>query len=141
MCQLNTPGATFAALPYVNAMTDVTGFGLLGHLLEICEGSNMRASIAEQSLPLLPHVDEYRQAGCVPGGTDRNFASYGHNVPTLNPRQKELLCDPQTSGGLLVTVSAGKEKDFIHEASKLNFKLEPIGTLMEANGREKIIIT
>ncbi len=132
MCQLNLPGAAFANLPSVSAMTDVTGFGLLGHLLEVCEGSQVRARIQESALPLLPHVEEYRTAGCVPGGTERNFASYGHLGPDLSQRQKELLCDPQTSGGLLVAVSPEGEQAFLQEASRFDLDLKPIGELLEA---------
>ena len=133
MCQLNLPGAAFAKLPSVSAMTDVTGFGLLGHLLEVCEGSGVKAQIQESALPLLPHVEEYRVAGCVPGGTERNFASYGHKGPDLSQRQKELLCDPQTSGGLLVAVSPNGEEEFLRAAAQFDLELSPIGELLASD--------
>ncbi|MCL6271243.1 selenide, water dikinase SelD [Sansalvadorimonas sp. 2012CJ34-2] len=138
MCQLNLPGAAFAKLPCVSAMTDVTGFGLLGHLLEVCEGSGVKARIQESALPLLPHVEEYRAAGCVPGGTERNFASYGHKGPDLSQRQKELLCDPQTSGGLLVAVSPDGEEEFLKVASEFNLELSPVGELLEQDSNHLI---
>ena len=139
MCQLNLPGAEFARLPSVSAMTDVTGFGLLGHLLEICEGSGVRAYIDEQALPLLPHAEEYRQQGCVPGGTERNFASYGHKGPELSQRQKELLCDPQTSGGLLIAVSPEGVEEFKAMAQAHNLELAEVGYL-EAAGDNSILV-
>ena len=110
MCTLNKPGEAFARLSGVSAMTDVTGFGLLGHLLEMCEGSGLQAVVEEQQLPVLPHVDEYRTQGAVPGGTGRNFASYGDKASPLTERQRNLLCDPQTSGGLLVAVNPVSER-------------------------------
>ena len=85
-------------------MTDVTGFGLLGHLIEICEGSNLSAVVFSDKIKTLDGVKDYIAQGCVPGGTGRNFDSYGHKVGVLTEEQKAILCDPQTSGGLLVAV-------------------------------------
>ncbi len=104
MCRLNAIGAPLAQLEAVSAITDVTGFGLLGHLLEICEGSGLGAQVDYAAVPVLEAVRDYLARGAVPGGTGRNFASYGHKVGALAPEQQQLLCDPQTSGGLLVAV-------------------------------------
>ncbi|HWR95432.1 MAG TPA: selenide, water dikinase SelD [Arenimonas sp.] len=104
MCQLNSVGALVAHLDAVKAMTDVTGFGLLGHLLEMCEGSQVQASLRYASVPYLAPVKDYIAMGCVPGGTGRNFDSYGHKLGALSDEQRALLCDPQTSGGLLIAV-------------------------------------
>jgi selenide,water dikinase len=104
MCQLNDIGALAAQLPQVTAMTDVTGFGLAGHLLELCEGSGVNARLDFSQVPLLAPVVDYLALGCVPGGTARNFASYGQQLPPLDTMQRLLLCDPQTSGGLLISV-------------------------------------
>jgi selenide, water dikinase len=104
MCQLNKVGATLATLPGVTAMTDVTGFGLLGHLLEMCEGSQLRARVRLADVPALTNVQDYISKGCIPGGTLRNFESYGHKVSPMPDAVRTLLCDPQTSGGLLVAV-------------------------------------
>jgi len=105
MSELNKIGEQLGRLTSVTAMTDVTGFGLLGHLLEICQGSEVAAQLDFNRIPLLnPAVEEYRRLGCVPGGSTRNFASYGHHVSPLTEQQKQILCDPQTSGGLLVAV-------------------------------------
>ncbi len=104
MCMLNQVGSQVAHLDAVTAMTDVTGFGLLGHLLEMCEGSGLQASLRYASVPYLAPVKDYIALGCVPGGTGRNFASYGHKLGVLSDEQRALLCDPQTSGGLLIAV-------------------------------------
>lgn len=104
MCQLNTVGANVATLDGVKAMTDVTGFGLLGHLLEMCEGSAVQAKLQYKAIPFLAPVKNYIALGCVPGGTGRNFDSYGHKLGVLSNEQRALLCDPQTSGGLLIAV-------------------------------------
>ncbi|MDP6165399.1 MAG: selenide, water dikinase SelD [Gammaproteobacteria bacterium] len=105
MVKLNDIGASLATLEGVHAMTDVTGFGLLGHLLEVCQGSHLRATINESRVPLLTNLDYYLNLQAVPGGSTRNYASYGQHLPALTERQINVLCDPQTSGGLLVSVS------------------------------------
>jgi len=105
MCQLNRVGSALSALPGVHAMTDVTGFALMGHLLEMCEGSGVQAELQMASVPVMAPVADYIQQGCVPGGTGRNFASYGHKLGELTELQRSLLCDPQTSGGLLIAVA------------------------------------
>jgi selenide,water dikinase len=103
--RLNTPGIAFGAMPAVHALTDVTGFGLLGHLLEVCRASDCGATIDFASIPLLPGVDELAAAGIVTGASARNWAGYGEAI-TMAAGTPEiahaLLTDPQTSGGLLV---------------------------------------
>ncbi|SIN72005.1 selenophosphate synthase [Sulfurivirga caldicuralii] len=132
MCTLNCAGAAFAQLPDVTAMTDVTGFGLLGHLLELCEGSDVAAEIDYDAVPILPHVKDYLAQGCTPGGTQRNFASYGHKVGELTDEQKYILCDPQTSGGLLVAVREQGVPDFLKVAREQGLDLQPIGRTLKA---------
>lgn len=103
--KLNTPGRTLANLDGVHAMTDVTGFGLLGHLLEVCRGSKLGATVDMARVPLLPGVAALAENGAVTGASKRNWASYGHDVVLesgVTPVQQALLTDPQTSGGLLV---------------------------------------
>ena len=103
--QLNTPGIALAGMESVHALTDVTGFGLLGHLLEMCRASGVGSTIELASVPLLPGVDELVRAGIATGASARNWAGYGHEV-ALPAADREairaLLTDPQTSGGLLV---------------------------------------
>ena len=102
--QLNTPGSKLGSLTGVHALTDVTGFGLLGHLLEICRGSGVTAKLDYAALPILPNVPDYIARGCITGASARNWASYGKDVDlgTLGDGERALLTDPQTSGGLLV---------------------------------------
>jgi len=110
MVQLNKIGEIFAQQSYIEAMTDVTGFGLLGHLSEMCAASNLTAIVTADKVPLLQKsvIDYYLSEGCIPGGTLRNWASYGHKISSLTDYQKHILCDPQTSGGLLVAVASKK---------------------------------
>ncbi|MEP6608547.1 MAG: selenide, water dikinase SelD [Burkholderiaceae bacterium] len=102
--QLNTPGRLFGDMPQVHAMTDVTGFGLLGHLNEIALGSGLAATINVKSVPLLPAVEQLAAAGCITGASARNWAGYGHQVTLdgVSETARALLTDPQTSGGLLI---------------------------------------
>ena len=104
--QLNRVGRRLPEVAGVHAMTDVTGFGLLGHLAEVCRGSKLGARVAFESLPILPAARALAQQGYNTGAAGRNWASYGRDVrlpDDLAPWQQALLCDPQTSGGLLVT--------------------------------------
>ncbi|WP_456414787.1 selenide, water dikinase SelD [Thiolapillus sp.] len=140
MCQLNRIGAEIATIPGVTAMTDVTGFGLLGHLLEICQGSNLSASIHYEQIPLLPQVEEYLAMGCSPGGAQRNFDSYGEHISPLAEKRQQVLCDPQTSGGLLVAVSPDAEQLFLEITGKAGFALAPIGELHARNSDDDIFI-
>ena len=103
--QLNTPGTRLGKLPEVHALTDVTGFGLLGHLLEIAKGSNAGARLDWKSIPLLPHALEFAREGIATGASERNWTGYGSRVKLashLGAAELSVLTDPQTSGGLLV---------------------------------------
>lgn len=131
MVVLNRVGEIFGKYAYVKAMTDVTGFGLLGHLIEMAEGSKLSATITAKRVPYFPEVDAYIEQGALPGGTTRNFDSYGHKVSELTDYQKALLCDPQTSGGLLVAVVPEYEKEFMQMARGLGMELNSIGQLTE----------
>lgn len=130
MVQLNKVGGIFAKQPYVKAMTDVTGFGLLGHLSEMCEGSGLGAVIDFGKVPCLPQISHYLAEKCIPGGTHRNWDSYGHKIGSLTEAQRMILCDPQTSGGLLVAVEAAKEWEFLALAKENGLELEAIGEFM-----------
>ncbi len=107
--QLNSAGPAIAKLPGVHAMTDVTGFGLLGHLLGICRASGVAAVIDDALLPVLPAAMALAKRGAVTGASARNWASYGGEVrlaATVSEARRALLCDPQTAGGLLVSCAA-----------------------------------
>ncbi|MDH5546140.1 MAG: selenide, water dikinase SelD [Gammaproteobacteria bacterium] len=129
MCQLNKAGSTFGKLDCVKAMTDVTGFGLMGHLSEMCEGSGLRAIIRYEDVPKLAEVEHYLALGCSPGGAQRNFDSYGHKLAPMTEQQQKILCDPQTSGGLLVAVSTEGEAEFLRVADQEGLSLSAIGEL------------
>ena len=120
-------------------MTDVTGFGLLGHLKEICEGSNVRAVVDFEHIQTLDGVKEYIVQGAVPGGTQRNFDSYGHLLSPITDEQKAILCDPQTSGGLLIAVQP-QAVEKVQEIAKLaNTPLIPVGKLVAADSGKPLI--
>jgi selenide,water dikinase len=112
-------------------MTDVTGFGLLGHLVEMADGSGLTARVEFARVPRLASAEYYLEQGCVPGGTQRNFDSYGDKIAPLPELHKLLLCDPQTSGGLLIAVTVEGEAEFLAVAAELGLALEPIGQLLE----------
>ncbi|WP_234484785.1 selenide, water dikinase SelD [Noviherbaspirillum pedocola] len=104
--RLNKPGRLLSALPGVHALTDVTGFGLLGHTLELARGAGLQARLTMQDVPLLPDVLQLAQQGYVTGASNRNWAGYGDAVrlaETISDVERALLTDPQTSGGLLVS--------------------------------------
>jgi len=105
MCRLNKIGTYLGAIEGVHAMTDVTGFGLAGHLVEMCEGSHVQAQLGRTRIPVLPNVEAYIAQGCIPGGSERNFSAYGHRLGKVDKNTQTLLCDPQTSGGLLIAVA------------------------------------
>ena len=139
MTHLNKVGADFGRLPQVLAMTDVTGFGLLGHLVEMADGSGLTAELDAGAVPVLPGVTQYLAAGCVPGGTLRNFESYGERISLLSEDQKHVLCDPQTSGGLLVAVTPEGEAAFLAVAKRAGLELQPIGRLVVQQAQAVIV--
>ena len=139
MCTLNKIGREFARLPAVKAMTDVTGFGLLGHLVEVCDGSDLTAEIDFARVPLLPALDYYLDLGTVPGGGQRNFDSYGHKVSTISLRQQQILCDPQTSGGLLVAVDPAGRAEFLQIAANRGLVLQSLGRLVPPTDKRVIV--
>jgi len=132
MCQLNAIGAELSQVDGVTAMTDVTGFGFLGHLCEMCEGSSVAAEINFESIPLLTGTREYLSAGCIPGGTKRNFDSYGHKISPMTDIQMQILCDPQTSGGLLVAVEKTATQHVFDVASTFGQTISRVGKLVES---------
>jgi selenide,water dikinase len=113
---LNTPGADLATIDGVHAATDVTGFGLLGHLLEICRASNVGATIDERATPIFDGARELAAKGVRTGASGRNWASVGESVDApanWSEASRDLLCDPQTSGGLLVSCKPNSANDVL----------------------------
>jgi len=104
MSTLNKIGAELGKLNHVHALTDVTGFGLFGHLIEMAEGSGLSAEIDMNLVPELKGIDVYLDQYCIPAITYRNWNSYGEKISEIGARALHLGCDPQTSGGLLIAV-------------------------------------
>ncbi len=127
MCTLNKIGTKIAQLEGVVALTDVTGFGLLGHLGEICQASNISAGIQYDKVPQLPNIKKYLALDCIPGGNHNNFESYGHTIGKMSDEQRYILCDPQTSGGLLSIVKKSAVNEFLALTASAGLKLESIG--------------
>ena len=136
MVQLNRAGEAFAREASVVAMTDVTGFGLLGHLTEVAAGAGLSATIDPTRVPLIDRelLFDYIAQGAVPGGTHRNFASYGDGLGPLEDPWRAVLCDPQTSGGLLVAVAPGGEAAFEALARNHGLTLSAFGQLGPPGG-------
>jgi selenide, water dikinase len=131
MLKLNDFGKKLSSLKCVKSLTDVTGFGLLGHLIEMCEASNITAEINFKQVPTFTGLQYYLDKKTFPGGINRNFNSYGHKVAQLSQEQKVVLCDPQTSGGLLIAVEAGNDLEFLNLLKNNKFDLKPIGKITE----------
>lgn len=130
MAQLNKFGTVLGPLPYVKALTDVTGFGLLGHLTEMAEGSGLSAEIEFDRVPRLTVLNEYLAQKSIPGGTHRNWDSYGHKIEELPDYQRFVLADPQTSGGLLIAVDPDSTDEFERVAAENGFSLQSFGKLV-----------
>jgi len=136
--RLNTPGVALADIAGVHAITDVTGFGLAGHALELGRGARLGVTIRWSKVPLLPGVLEMAKGGFVTGASGRNWAGYGVEVlldNTLPPVARDLLSDPQTSGGLLVSCAPESVKDVIAVFRSQGFdEAAPIGVVSEGVG-------
>ncbi len=129
MLTLNDFGAELDSIDAVSAVTDVTGFGLLGHLIEMCEASGVYARIEFEKISKLASLPRYIDLKTFPGGTARNFESYGHKVSPLPDDHRNILCDPQTSGGLLIAVAPDGRQQFLSAAANRGLDLQPFGTL------------
>jgi len=142
MVQLNKVGADLAKLEGVHAMTDVTGFGLLGHLSEMCAASDVSAEVEFAAVPLLhpEAVVRYRTAGCVPGGTGRNWASYGEHIGPVTDEQRDILCDPQTSGGLLCAVAPEAIGTFRATCQAAGIDAAPLGRIVPSGDHRVVVL-
>ena len=131
MSTLNAFGEKLGPLTYVKSLTDVTGFGLMGHLVEMCDGSGVSAHIDFDALPILGNLSTYLDQKCFPGGTQRNWASYGQRVQEgISENQRLIGADPQTSGGLLIAIEKEHQSEFEIFAHGHGFDLKPIGFTM-----------
>lgn len=145
--QLNKPGAALANMPGVGAVTDVTGFGLLGHLLEVARASELTACLSMKQIPLLDQVMTLAENGCITGASERNWAAYGHEIifsDGISTAQKNLLTDPQTSGGLLVSARPEAVGSVLELFHRMGFQHATIvGELVNepGNNAAKIFVT
>jgi len=141
--RLNTPGMAFAEMAAVHALTDVTGFGLLGHLLEMCRGSRLFAELRFDELPLIAEALEHAKRGVATGASARNWSSYGRAVslPAGAPQwMRVLLTDPQTSGGLLVACAPEAEQDVLAQFGREGFgEARTIGRLADGPARVSVL--
>jgi len=122
--QLNTPGLTLVENQFVHAMTDVTGFGLAGHLLEMAQGAQLKANVHFEDIPFIEEALEYAQENIVTGASGRNWQGYAEHIKAdydLPMWQKNLLSDPQTSGGLLISCAPEVEHDVIQLLHQAGF--------------------
>lgn len=130
MTQLNKVGATLATNPDVHAMTDVTGFGLLGHLLEICRGSSLKAKISLSQIPILPEAKALADMGIFPGAAQRNWDSYQSQIKLTGlsnlTKWEMLLADPQTSGGLLLAVAPESAPAILEQLLALGYSFSSV---------------
>jgi selenide, water dikinase len=137
MTTLNDIGFELGKLDYVTSMTDVTGFGLLGHLIEMCEGSNLSAEITYSQIPLLKNLSYYVSKFIYPDNTMRNWQSYEKKVDGIGADSLLTLCDPQTSGGLLVSVTKAEANAFENVLKSFGLQPNLIGTLLKPS--EKVV--
>ena len=141
MMQLNKVGELLGSIRGVSAMTDVTGFGLLGHLIEMTEASGLSAIIDFKNIPLIiDDLNYYIDEKCIPGGTTRNWNSYRGKVVKISEYQKNVLADPQTSGGLLIAVqenSLEEVKQILRE-NRIDL-ITPIGRFIKSQGKAIIV--
>jgi len=140
MVQLNSVGPKVAPLEGVTAMTDVTGFGFLGHLLEVCEGSGVAAVVQYAKVPVLAPAVTYSGQGCCPGATQRNWDSYGAKVGPISDQQRLILCDPQTSGGLLVAVRPDAVPEFLTVLDQSGLRPEALGHLVAHTAGPRVTV-
>ncbi len=136
MTRLNSIGAQVAALSGVSAMTDVTGFGLLGHLYEMCDASGVSARLFWEKVPVLDKVSNFLYAFCLPKGANNNIAAFGHALVEPTDAQRFILADPQTSGGLLIAVSPKERQALESLLGEAGLYAEPIGEVVEKAEKE-----
>jgi len=140
--QLNRPGMELSQLAGVHALTDVTGFGLLGHSLELARGAGLTARIDSRTLPVLPGVADFAAQGVFTGASTRNWASYGASVQLasgISDAQRALLTDPQTSGGLLVSCTPDTVQQVLDLFARHGFADAAVVGRMEAGAAQVVV--
>lgn len=140
MATLNTFGAELGPLDYVHALTDVTGFGLLGHLIEMCEGAGLSAEVEYNKVPLLQGVKDLCAKFVYADNTMRNWKAFETKTQGIGSESLLTLCDPQTSGGLLIAIDAANQNEFKNLARMHGFELEAIGRFVEQHEKTLTIL-
>ncbi len=140
LTQINIQGSFFGSLQEVNSMTDITGFGLIGHLNEICKGSKLSAEIVNEKIPLMNGVIDFVKQFIYPDNTMRNFSAYNEFVDGMNASNMFTLCDPQTNGGLMVIVNATDKSKFEKKCQENSLQVIEIGKMTQANSKNIIIL-
>lgn len=143
MTDLNKLGSELGTLQGVHALTDVTGFGLAGHLIEMCEGSGLSCEIQFSSVPVYPFLQGYLDQHIYPDMTTKNFSHYASKMSTVNAGQLFTLCDPQTSGGLLVAVSpesVGEYRALCDVFAVPQSMQQPIGRFMATTDKLLMVV-
>jgi selenide, water dikinase len=142
MMMLNKSGEKFGKLDYLSAMTDVTGFGLLGHLIEMAEGANLTVELDYAKVPMINDLSFYISQMCVPDNSFRNWSGYDPKVSGITGDSLLTLCDPQTNGGLLITIRPEFKNDFesLLKAEGLNEFTQPIGVMKKKSEKVVVII-
>ena len=133
MLKTNKVGARLSAIDGVTAMTDVTGFGLIGHLSEICEASGVSAELDKATLPIIEGLDKYLALECIPGGTGKNYWTYRHLINDIPSDLRNIIFDPQTSGGLLITVNPEHVEQVEQLLQENNAQIACIGRITNVN--------
>ncbi len=131
MTSINFIGEKLGTLSYVNAMTDVTGFGLIGHLTEMLETTNYSAIIKNTKIPLIKNLENYTSKFIFPDNTTRNYNAYKEKVKWLGGTEFLNLCDPQTSGGLLISVNENNKIEFEKILEENRIEINCIGTITD----------
>jgi selenide,water dikinase len=142
MMQLNKLGEKAAYIKGVTSMTDVTGFALLGHLIEMAEGSGLTAEIAYSKIPLFDGLEYYTSQKCMPGNTQKNWKSFETKVEGITEEQVFTLCDPQTNGGLLIAIDPNSKKEFEQLMINEGYEsfIEPIGVMKSKRNKVVTIV-
>ena len=140
MCTLNTFGETLGKYDFVHALTDVTGFGLLGHLIEMCEGASVSAEIDYAQVPLMANVKELSAKFIYADNTMRNWKGYESKVEGITSASLLTLCDPQTSGGLLIAVDGQKEDSLLKISLPPNTSLFRIGEIISRQDKQVFVL-
>lgn len=138
MLKANRIGVKLAEVEGVNAMTDVNGFGLAGHLAEMCQASSVMARIDFRRLPRLAEAEAYRRKGAVPGDTLKNREALGESLPAMDEVHWQWLCDPQTSGGLLISVDPAWEDDVMRIGREYGLDLQSFGVMASRSAKASI---